>query len=251
MMDDSLKTKMNEYSQVKAQLATFEKKKAGNLSVKGLEGIVKDHHIINSEYLATLFVAVQKAQIKEWQLGYEDITDEVVPDSSELIVEDKEYALFSVVLLRKGIQDFESECRKRKYVVRTFEYDEEQQILANKNYSELEQQKDELEKQLLQWCRINYSDCFATWIHVKAVRVYIETVLRFGPLPKYVSLIVRVNKNELKAHKYFRELYRSLDLETGDEYEDMLGNHGVANLGTDFCPYVLVTLNTSNALMRL
>lgn len=237
--------------QIKNQLSTFEKGKTGNLSVRALDDFVEKDHVVYSENLTTLFVVVAKNLYKDWELGYEEITDGVVPNSSEMIHEDKEYGLFNVVILRKCVQDFEAECRKRKFIVRQYEFSPEHVSQKDTTFAELEDKKNRLRRELTQWCRVNYSDCFATWIHVKAVRVYTETVLRFGLHPKYISLIIKVDKNETKVHKYFREMYKSLDLETGDEFEDASGHMGIPNIGSDFTPFVLISLNTSNPLMKL
>jgi hypothetical protein len=56
---------------------------SGNLSVRNLNGIVKKQHcVLNSEFLTTMFVAVPKTLYKEWNNRYETLTDMVVPRSS-------------------------------------------------------------------------------------------------------------------------------------------------------------------------
>lgn len=31
---------------------------------------------------------------------------------------------------------------------------------------------------LVRWLKVNFSECFCAWIHVKALRVFVESVLR-------------------------------------------------------------------------
>ena len=31
---------------------------------------------------------------------------------------------------------------------------------------------------LVKWLKVNFGECFAAWIHVKALRVFVESVLR-------------------------------------------------------------------------
>lgn len=65
-----------------------ENQNSGNLSIKSLDGIVRAEHIVESEYLQTLFVAVPRGQFKEWEMGYDDLEElesGVVPGSSEYV----------------------------------------------------------------------------------------------------------------------------------------------------------------------
>lgn len=52
---------------------------------------------------------------------------------------------------------------------------------------------------LVRWLKVNFSECFCAWIHVKALRVFVESVLRFGDrsvttAPRFgIGLIVLVS----------------------------------------------------------
>jgi hypothetical protein len=37
---------------------------------------------------------------------------------------------------------------------------------------------DSLQGPLVRWLKVNFSECFCAWIHVKALRVFVESVLR-------------------------------------------------------------------------
>lgn len=84
---------------------------------KSLDGVIKKQHIVESEYLTTLFVVVPKSQFKEWLKSYDSLDDiqYVVPESSEMIDSDKNYGLFNVVLIKKIAQDFKNACTKKKF----------------------------------------------------------------------------------------------------------------------------------------
>ena len=59
------------------------------MSIKSLDGIVRAEHIVESEYLQTLFVAVPKTNYKEWEMSYDDMEEleyGVVPGSSEYVI---------------------------------------------------------------------------------------------------------------------------------------------------------------------
>ncbi len=65
-----------------------------------------------------------------------------------------------------------------RFVVRDFVYDPET-LMAGKN----ERDKLTAEKQrqfgpLVRWLKINFSELFSAFVHVKALRVFVESVLR-------------------------------------------------------------------------
>lgn len=49
----------------------------------------------------------------------------IVPRSSQLIFEDNDHGLFNVTLFQKVIDEFKVKARENKFVVRDFEYNEE------------------------------------------------------------------------------------------------------------------------------
>lgn len=40
-----------------------------------------------------------------------------------------------------------------------------------------------LQGPLLRWLKVNFSEAFIAWIHIKALRVFVESVLRCVELP--------------------------------------------------------------------
>jgi len=255
-IDDELKVKLAEYTTLKTNIQQIERKTSGNLSIKSLDGIVRAEHIVESEYLQTLFVAVPRGQFKEWEMGYDDLEElesGVVPGSSDLIIEDNEYGLFSVVVLRKIAGDFKNACSKRKWVVRQFDFDEEKYKLSQLEKGEMEHKRDSLKRELFDWCKMGFSECFSSWIHLKAVRTFVETVLRYGLPPRFCSVLLKVNKNDKKIHKYFKDNYGHLQEESFDKVDESeLGGLGAQFGNMEFHPYVLITINTHGSpLLKL
>lgn len=56
----------------------------------------------------------------------------IVPRSSQLIIQDNDYGLFTVSLFKKVIEEFKLHARERKFIVRDFVYNEEE-MAAGKN----------------------------------------------------------------------------------------------------------------------
>merc|ERR1712039_1154973 len=82
------------------------------------------------------------------------------------------------------------QCREKRYVVRDFEYSEE-------SYKKLKSQREQLEDAVKRQHELvrglyqaAWSDAMVAWMHIKAMRVFVESVLRFGMPPRFASFIL-------------------------------------------------------------
>ena len=73
-----------------------------------------------------------RALFSDWNIGYEKLTDMVVPRSSSLITQDADFGLFNVTLFKKVVEEFKLHAREKKFVCREFTYNEEE-LAAGKN----------------------------------------------------------------------------------------------------------------------
>ena len=46
---------------------------------------------------------------------------------------------------------------------------------------------------LINWCKSSYSELFVSWVHIKAVRVFVESVLRFGLPVNFTAAFIKVH----------------------------------------------------------
>ncbi|KAI7852920.1 ATPase, V1 complex, subunit C, partial [Circinella umbellata] len=194
-MDNLIKTKLNTYTQNKNALQTLQRKQTGNLSVKNLNGIIKKEHcVLNSEYLTTLFVAVPKSQYKQWNNSFETLTSMIVPRSSIKIAEDSEYGLFSITLFKRVVEEFTHKAREEKFIVREFKFDEDALKEQERELRETEETEREQQTELIRLARTNFGEMFSSWVHLKALRVFVESVLRFGLPIEFVAVTIAVKK---------------------------------------------------------
>ncbi|OSX67744.1 hypothetical protein POSPLADRAFT_1127011 [Postia placenta MAD-698-R-SB12] len=198
-IDNVMKNKLNSYNLAKGSLVQMQRKKTGNLSVRSLVDIVrKEHFIGESEYMQTVLLAIPKNLVKDFNIKYERLTNMVVPRSATLIASDDEYSLYSIVVFKKVHSDFIQKCRENKYIVREFEYADD---LLDKQREELDvadMTEKELWTELLQLSRTNFSEAFQLLVHLKVLRLFVESVLRYGLPASYTGFLV---KPEPKATK--------------------------------------------------
>ncbi|ORX89653.1 ATPase V1 complex subunit C [Basidiobolus meristosporus CBS 931.73] len=243
-LDSSMKAKMSQYNSVKSSLTNIERKQTGNLAVRGLADIVKKEHcVLDSEYLQTLFVAVPKNLYKDWEAKYETLTEMVVPRSSSKIAEDNDYGLFAVSVFQRVVNDFSLKCREEKFIVREFEYNEEQLEEDKREYEETEASEREQWKSLLQWCKTSFGEVFAAWIHIKILRVFVESVLRYGlPLDYSAAMIKPKAKGGSKIRDLLVKKYASLGGSFGQEdHSDHLDEYQ-GLIDKDYTPFVLFNI---------
>lgn len=201
-IDNVMKQKLANYNVAKGQLQQLQRKKHGNLSVRSLADVVHKEDFVDtqSEYLETLLVAVPKNNAKDWQARYERLTAMVVPRSSNKLAADDEYALFNVTVFKKVRDEFVQKCREAKFTVRTdFAWDDE---LVERQRNELDaagESEKELWTELLRLARTNFSEAYQALAHLKVVRTYVESVLRFGLPADYFAVTVRPNPKRTKA----------------------------------------------------
>lgn len=246
-IDADLKTKSAAYNNLKGNLQNLEKKQTGSLLTRNLADLVKkEHFILDSEYLTTLLVIVPKIHANDWSANYEKITDMIVPRSSTLITQDSEFALFNVTLFKKVVDEFKLHAREKKFVVRDFTYNEEEMAAGKNEITKLVTDKKKQFGPLVRWLKVNFSETFCAWIHVKALRVFVESVLRYGLPVNFQAILMHPNKKSTKRLRdVLNQLYSHLDGSAAGSTAGNADNVDIPGLGfgqSEYFPYVYYKL---------
>ncbi|XP_063547431.1 V-type proton ATPase subunit C isoform X1 [Cydia strobilella] len=247
-IDADLKVKSGAYNALKGNLQNLEKKQTGSLLTRNLSDLVKkEHFILDSEYLVTLLVIVPKAMFNDWNANYEKITDMIVPRSSQLVHQDNDYGLYTVTLFKKVAEEFKLHARERKFIVREFSYNENDLSAGKNEITKLVTDKKKQFGPLVRWLKVNFSECFCAWIHVKALRVFVESVLRYG-LPVNFQAVVMVpsRKSMKKLRDVLQQLYAHLDHSAQSHGANAADTAELAGLGfgqSEYFPYVFYKVN--------
>ncbi|KAJ2127473.1 Vacuolar ATP synthase subunit C [Coemansia sp. RSA 921] len=246
---------MTQYNAIKNSLATIRRKQTGNLSVRSLNGIVKRSDCIpDSEFLQTVFVAVPQTLTRDWINSYERLTDKVVPRSSAKIASDSEYTLYSVVVFKRVLDEFANKARDMRFVVRDFVYDEAAMEHDRVQALEVVEQEEEVLDNICEWLKGSFGDALTAWMHVKALRVFVESVLRYGIPPDFLPVIVKPNpKQASKIKLQLAEFYAYLETSSrASQRAEMAGKsrarkhtedsafdmHEFSNILSEYTPFV-------------
>uniref|UniRef100_A0AAQ5WYH8 V-type proton ATPase subunit C n=1 Tax=Amphiprion ocellaris TaxID=80972 RepID=A0AAQ5WYH8_AMPOC len=253
-IDNDLKTRASAYNNLKGNLQNLERKNAGSLLTRSLADIVrKEDFVLDSEYLITLLVVVPKTGYPDWQKTYETLAEMVVPRSSNLLFEDNDSGLFSVTLFRKAIDDFKHKARENKFTVRDFQYNEEEMKADKEEMTRLSTDKKKqtasskindycypsLQGPLVRWLKVNFSEAFIAWIHIKALRVFVESVLRYGLPVNFQAMLLQPNKKTLKKlREVLNDLYKHLDSSAAAIIDSAMDIPGLNLSQQEYYPYV-------------
>lgn len=195
-VDSDVKSKFAQYNNTKTNLATMQRSKTGNLSQKSLTSIVNPEWLLkpdSSEYLQQHLIAVPTQQVKEFLHTYESLTAMVVPRSASLLAKDDEFHLYAVTVFKKHSVEFLHKCRESRWTPREWKFNEGGKEAEEEELRKLEKEERKVWGEALRLGRTGYSDAVMAWVHVQALRVFVETVLRYGLPLNFVAGIVKVS----------------------------------------------------------
>ncbi|KAL4780469.1 hypothetical protein BJX76DRAFT_337980 [Aspergillus varians] len=247
-IDNDLRSKYSQYNQVKNTLATLQRKQTGNLSTKSLASIVDPRTLVrDSEYIETHLVAVPAQQVKEFLKTYETVSPMVVPRSASLVASDAEFTLYAVTIFRKHSTEFVHKCREQKWVPRDFKYVEGGKEEERREVERVGGDERKLWGETLRLGRTSWSEAVMVWVHVLVLRVFVETVLRYGLPLDFVCTLVKTpsSKQADKAKRNLDEKYSYLagnafgrDKKGRVKKEDPNEMHGVEGGSAEYTAYV-------------
>ncbi|KAF1817494.1 ATPase, V1 complex, subunit C [Eremomyces bilateralis CBS 781.70] len=201
-IDNDVKSKFSQYNQVKSTLTASQRRQTGNLSTRSLASIVPSSAIVqDSEYIETHLVAVPKQMVKDFLKSYESLAPMVVPRSSVEVASDDEFKLYAVTTFKKHSTEFIHKCREKRWIPRDYTYKAGGREEEAKEVDRLEKEERKLWGEALRLGRTGYSESAMIWVHVLALRVFVETVLRYGLPLEFVCALIQSNPKLSKKAK--------------------------------------------------
>ncbi|CAM4746210.1 unnamed protein product [Rotaria magnacalcarata] len=244
-IESELKLRSQAYNNVKQNLESLEKKQTGSLLTRNLNDVLKkEHFVLGSEYLKTLLVCVPKSLISDWYAKYESLCNMIVPRTTELITQDQDYALFTATLFQKTEDTFKHKCRENKFTVRDFLFDEKALANEREKIRELETERQKIYANLVRWLKINFGEIFTASMHIKALRVFVESVLRFGLPVNFIAIVIQpTRKSTKRLRDALDQLFGYLDQSDRSKQEEPMDIPGVFSSQQEYYPYVYFKLD--------
>ena len=89
-------------------------------------------------------------------------------------------------------------CREKKFTIREFFYDGNKSNSIDGQIDVAKQQVDQTLSSIVRWCQIHYGEVYSGWIHLKVIRGFVESVLRYGLPVNFLSLFLEPNLQKEK-----------------------------------------------------
>jgi V-type H+-transporting ATPase subunit C len=96
----------------------------------------------------------------------------------------------------------------------------------------------------MNWLKVNFSQVFSAWLHLKALRVFSESVLRYGLPVNFLSVIIKPHrKSQKKVHELLKDQYGYLDSNFSIADMEQIDLPGLGFNQADYHPYVFFRMN--------
>ena len=126
------------------------------------------------------------------------------------------------------IEPFKQAAREKRFTVRDFTFDPAK---AGGVETQIEQAKWEVQQTLttiIRWCRAHFGEVYSGWVHLKVIRGFVESVLRYGlPVDFLATFVEPLPKKDKQAQRSLtngisnmREDLRPIKLEADEDEDD-------------------------------
>eukprot|EP00069_Balaena_mysticetus_P011473 bmy_07146T0 len=155
-------------------------------------------------------------------------------EMTRLLSDKKQQYQTSCVALKKGSSTFPD------HKVKVTPLGNPDRPAAGQNDRERESEG-EGEGPLLRWLKVNFSEAFIAWIHIKALRVFVESVLRYGLPVNFQAVLLQPHKKSStkRLREVLNSVFRHLDEVAATSILDpSVEIPGLQLSNQDYFPYV-------------
>jgi len=210
------------------------------------EVVVDKQVLAEKAEAAALAAAAEKERLEhEARMARLPKCNNVVPQSAKRLGEDDEFVLYSLVAFKKGLELLKNVCRQERYTIRAHQFDPGEEARSKETRKKLTSERKKKFVNAVATTKSSFSDTFMIWIHIKAMRVFVEVVLRFGLPVNFQSFLVRPKKGmDKKLRDSLGAVYKHLakaeaNAKKGEDDEATLSQFG------QFFPYVYFEVDLS------
>ncbi|KMV66414.1 vacuolar H+-ATPase V1 sector subunit C [Encephalitozoon cuniculi EcunIII-L] len=150
------------------------------------------------EFLRVLYVVVQKARVPEFNRAVDE-SPHISLDAVEKVNSDEEYELFKVYVLHHGEEDVRNMIHAEGFMVKDLDKNmvSSEEMIARRRRAE--EKFSAMEKILMTFMHVHLTEVFRILIHIKLLRLFVESVYRYGLPTKYMFFVTRGEKSKVLA----------------------------------------------------
>eukprot|EP01047_Picozoa_sp_COSAG01_P022604 COSAG01_NODE_1348_length_10618_cov_34.156164_3_plen_313_part_00 len=265
---DTLQGKVQAYTKLVGELSGASNRASGSmLNCDLVPPIVSELDFIEQrgcpDYCSSVFCVIQKAEARSFEMTVGSISSYITYPKDgrgqiKCLRADETFCLYVLWVvndtqLGPGIartdgspptpkSDLLKALREKRWQFRTdVEWDPEAAQAAQTRMNELMSERKVEDKKLMTWITTIFSEAYINYVHLKAVSVFVESVLRYGlgtdGTPEYIAYCVEPRRS--KDHTAIRAILEGLysDGTKDDEAADMMGGR------REYFPYVSETIS--------
>ncbi|XP_036191229.1 V-type proton ATPase subunit C 2 isoform X3 [Myotis myotis] len=209
----------------------FEDKEGGLFTVTLFRKVIDDFKARAKE---------NKFMVREFYYDEKEITRER-EEMTRLLSAKKQQYQTSCVALKKGSSTFPD------HKVKVTPLGSPDRPAAGHSDRERESEG-ESEGPLLRWLKVNFSEAFIAWVHIKALRVFVESVLRYGlPVNFQAVLLQPQKKSSIKRlREVLNSVFKHLDeVAAASMLDAAMDIPGLQLNNQDYFPYVYFRIDLS------
>eukprot|EP01041_Mallomonas_annulata_P012227 gene12227-25675_t len=144
----------------------------------------------------------------------------VVPASAVKIHQEGDTSLYSITILKghyvagvlEGsefapghmvdyIEPFKVAAREKRFTIREFKFDASKAGGLDGQIDSAKWEVQQVHTTIVRWCKAHYGEVYSGWIHLKVIRGFVESVLRYGLPVDFLSVFIEPN---MKREKQLR-----------------------------------------------
>lgn len=247
-LDSLIKKCTSEHNAARQFVDGLSRKSSGNLQSRSLAELVSKEDVIPpSEYLVAVFVVVSSGDSKKFEESYDTLTNFVVPDSQKKICTEGDFILYRVVLFKNVLKEYIDKARDLKWLLREYEHHDGRRADDKKDFKAAETAATDARATVLRHLMTAYPDALIIIAHLKTLRVFCESILRFGrpEVSQFCSAVLLVKRGKYEdLRRTLNDLYKHLADDAFVASEEEL----VANV--DVHPYVCFPFNVHGPEFR-
>ena len=202
-----------------------------------------------TDYLCTMLCFVPTGNEKTFESKYMSLADGYVVPYSALRIdrgEDEKMQLYRVIVMKHKKDDFRNQCQGQLRIT-CKEYNEEELLSKPVEEKEIEklnnesvQKKHDLERH----AESGYSEVFYALLHLKYLRLYVESCLKYTS-GDYYSVMVYVPRD--KEHKLVSIMIKTFN---DTKEQGWYGTKEELKETEDFYPFILIKISVPSSILK-
>lgn len=186
--------KVEEFNEAKKECDKLQKLTRGSLCDINLNIIVEKQE--KYEFLKVMYVVIQKSKISEFnRIVYE--SPHISSDAVEKINSDEDHDLFKLYILHHSEEEVRSMMHAEGFLIK----DLDENMMSSKEIiterRKTEERFSAIERILMTFVNIHLIEALKILVHVKLLRLFVESVYRYGLPTEYMFFVTNGEKSKI------------------------------------------------------